>query len=275
MASYGKVDRTQETGPNDASVLEFRERLSDISHQSSVAFVGTICTLVFSYLFRVYLARVLGAKLLGWNALGIGLYAICRLVGDLGLPYAAERYTAVYRATNQTDRLRTFFWRALSISLLGASSLCLAVIAGRKGIAIHYFHDAQLSRYLPLYAILIPVGTANSFVLQCLTGLKKVGRRTTITHFISFPFMMMTTLVTLKFGLSLWGYIFAQIIAEALGVALGMWTILHTARGSSIFRHPIPTSATGGMGLCTFNARNLHVGVYVLGGRPSHFGAFY
>ncbi len=228
MASHTEGFQQQEEEPNELAVQQFRERLSDIGHQSSISFLGTICTLLVGYLFRVYLARTLGAKLLGWNALGIGVYAICRLVGDLGLPYAAARYTAVYSSTGQADRLRTFFWRALAFSLLGASTLCFAVIAGRERLAVHFFHDPELSRYLPLYAILIPVGTANSFVLQCLTGLKKASRRTTITQFISFPFMMVMTVVALKLGLSLWGYVFAQIMGEMLAIVLAMWTILRS-----------------------------------------------
>jgi O-antigen/teichoic acid export membrane protein len=211
---------------NEEALLEFRGKISDISYQSSISFLGTICTLVVGYLFKVYLARALGAQLLGWNALGIGLYAICRLIGDLGLPYAAARYMAVYSSTQQRDRLRSFFWTAFSFSMLGASALCVIVIAGRGHLALHFFHDPPFSRYLPFYAILIPIGAANSFALQCLTGLKQVNRRTAITHFISFPFMILMTLVALKLGFSLWGYVSAQIGAEILGFGLAMWTIL-------------------------------------------------
>ncbi len=255
MASHTEGFQQQEEEPNELAVQQFRERLSDIGHQSSISFLGTICTLLVGYLFRVYLARTLGAKLLGWNALGIGVYAICRLVGDLGLPYAAARYTAVYSSTGQADRLRTFFWRALAFSLLGASTLCFAVIAGRERLAVHFFHDPELSRYLPLYSILIPVGTANSFVLQCLTGLKKASRRTyDQAQFISFPFMMVMTVVALKLGLSLWGYVFAQIMGEMLAIVLAMWTILRSGLNLLPAINVRPGSVhQEELGICTIN----------------------
>jgi O-antigen/teichoic acid export membrane protein len=208
---------------------KFKRSVSDITRQSSISFLGTTFTLFVGYLFRVYLARTLGANLLGWNALGIGLYALCRLVGDLGLPYAAARYVAVYSSTEQEDRLRSFFWRALWWSLAGTSILCVTVIAARERIAAQFFHDPELAVYLPFYAVLIPIGTASSFALQALSGLKKVSRRTLITHFISFPFMMAATLIAVNRGFSLRGYVTAQIMGEALSLALAAWTIHRTS----------------------------------------------
>lgn len=213
----------------DPGLARFRSSMASITRQSSISFLGTITTLSVGYLFRVYLARTLGAKLLGWNALGIGLYALCRLVGDLGMPYAASRYVAVYSATEQGDRLRAFFWRALRWSLGGTSVLCVAVIAARERIAAQFFHDPGLAAYLPFYAVLIPMGTASSFALQALSGLKKVSRRTLITHFISFPFMMAATLIAVNRGFSLRGYVTAQIMGEVLSLALAAWTIHRTS----------------------------------------------
>lgn len=207
----------------------FQSRVSEITRQSSISFLGTTFTLLVSYLFRVYLARTLGAKLLGWNALGIGLYVLCRLIGDLGLPYAASRYIAVYSSTEQEERLRAFFWRALWWSLAGTSLLCVVVISARERIAAQFFHDPELAGYLPFYAVLIPIGAASSFALQALSGLKMVSRRTLITHFISFPLMMIVTFLAISRGFSLRGYVTAQILAEVLSLVLAMWTIRRTS----------------------------------------------
>ena len=224
-----EISTVNDGADGDLGQARFRSSMASITRQSSISFLGTTATLVVGYLFRVYLARTLGAKLLGWNALGIGLYALCRLVGDLGLPYAASRYVAIYSATEEGDRLRSFFWRALWWSLAATSILCIAVISARERIAAQFFHDPELAAYIPFYAVLIPIGTASSFALQALSGLKKVSRRTVITHFISFPFMMVATLIAVNRGFSLRGYITAQIMGEVLSLALAAWTIHRTS----------------------------------------------
>ncbi|HZP23578.1 MAG TPA: hypothetical protein VFB04_09035, partial [Terriglobales bacterium] len=72
-----------------AASHKFRWHLSDIARQSSISLAGTVFTVVVGYAFRIYLARELGARLLGWNALGMAVYAACKLAGETGLPAAA------------------------------------------------------------------------------------------------------------------------------------------------------------------------------------------
>lgn len=210
--------------PESATVaqIRFRQHLSDIAQQSSVSFAGTVFTLVLGYAFRVYLARELGARLLGWNALGMGVYGLCKIIGEMGLPAAALRYMASYSAKAQRSELSHFFWRALSWSMGGTALLCAVVLAERNWIAGHFFHDAALARYLPLYALLIPVGAASSFLTHTLSGLKLVSRSTVITKFVAFPFMIVATIAALVMGLSLWGYVAAQIAGEALTLILAI-----------------------------------------------------
>ena len=199
---------------------EFRRNLANITRQSSIFFAGASFTLVVGYLFRIYLARELGARLLGWNALGMGLYSLCKLIGQMGLPPAAVRYVAVYSSTERPERLRSFFWRAVLWTFAGTATLGTAVVLGRHWIAAGFFNDPQLAPYLPLFAVLIPVGAVSAFLNQTLTGLKMVSRSTLITNFISFPFMMVSTVVALSVGLSLWGYVAAQVVAELLTLTL-------------------------------------------------------
>lgn len=203
----------------DEASYRFRWHLSDIGRQSSVSLAGTIFTMVVGYVFRVYLARELGPRLLGWNALGIGLYSVCKLLGEVGLPAAALRYAGVYSASAD-NRLSIFFWRSLFWTLAGTCALASIVTLGRYWISLRLFHDLELSRYLPLYALLIPVGAASSFLVQMTSGLRMVARATFVTRFISFPFMVISTVLALAFGWSLWGYIAAQVAGEILTLCL-------------------------------------------------------
>jgi O-antigen/teichoic acid export membrane protein len=225
----------------DTGREKFRRNLADITRQSSIFLLGSSFTLVAGYLFRIYVARELGAGLLGWNALGMSLYALCKLLGQMGLPQTALRYVAAYSGTKQLDRLRAFFWRALSWTVAGTSLLCVVVFLLRDWIASRIFHAPGFASYLPLFAILIPIGASSAFLNQTLCGFRKVSRSTTITNFVSFPFMILLTVVGLGFGLSLWAYVAAQVAAETLTlilVAFSLNELIPPAASQQEFQQP-------------------------------------
>ena len=61
---------TSEDAPAGSGPLSFQTEMGRISRQSGIVFAGTIFTVAFGYVFKVYLARVLGAEALGIYALG-------------------------------------------------------------------------------------------------------------------------------------------------------------------------------------------------------------
>lgn len=255
---------------------KFRTHLSEIGRQSSISFAGTVFTLVLGYAFRVYLARQLGARLLGWNAIGMGLYGMCKLLGEFGMPAAALRFAGIYNAQSGRANLTAFFWRALFWTVVGTSLFCAMVLLGRGWIATRVFHDAALIRYLPLYAILIPIGAASSFLTQTLCGFKMIARSTAIVKFISFPFMMVASIVALALGLSLWGFVVAQIAGEGLILILAgcsiwraapvrlQWDELRgTALPSDVRWYALAMTGMGVLGFLAGQADRLVLGYYL------------
>ncbi len=80
---------------------DFREHVKNISHQSSVFLLGTVFSAAAAYFFKIYLARVLGAEALGVYALGMTVVGLAGVLAAGGLPQAANRFVAVYSATDQ------------------------------------------------------------------------------------------------------------------------------------------------------------------------------
>jgi O-antigen/teichoic acid export membrane protein len=199
---------------------KYFNNLGDIARQSSIYFAGSAFTLLAGYLFRIVVARELGAELLGWNALGMGLYGLCKLLGQMGLPQTAVKFVASYAGRKETHRLSDFFWRGLFCTVAGTASFGVIVFIARHWISARVFHAPGFALYLPLFAILIPVGATNAFLLQTLCGFRKVSRSTAITSFMSFPCMMLLTIAGFALGLSLFGYVAAQLAAEALTLIL-------------------------------------------------------
>ncbi len=207
-----------QSAPGDAP--GFRQQMGHISRHSAVFFTGTIFTAATGYLFKIYLARVLGAEALGIYALGMTIVGLLGIFNALGLPYSAVRFVASYAATARFDLLRGFLVRSLSILLAFNFVLGGAMLLVGPWVAVHVYHTPALSQYLGLFALIMIFGALTGFLGQVLTGYKDVARRTVITNFIGSPMTMLFTLGLVGAGLSLSGYIFAQVASAFVVIVL-------------------------------------------------------
>ncbi len=206
----------------DADVfrLEFRRNMGQISRQSLTFFAGTIFTMAASYVVKVYVARVLGAENLGIYALGMTLVSLTQLVGCLGLQGAAPRYIAIYKATGRFEELRGFLTKSIAI-ILGLNLVFSIVLYLAGGwFARTVYHAPDLSRYMPVFAILTVLGALQTFYSQVLAGFKDVAKRTVITNFIGSPLASVLTVILLALGTGMWGYLSAQIVNSIVVFAL-------------------------------------------------------
>jgi O-antigen/teichoic acid export membrane protein len=230
---------TQEQDPTILSTAaertSFQSEMGRISRQSGMVFAGTIFSILFGYIFKVYIARVLGAEALGIYALGMTIVGFLGIFNALGLPESAVRFVSMYSAAKRFAALRSLLWNGTWILL--ASNLVFAAILLEvgPGIAAHFYHSAQLARYLPLFALIMITGALNSFFGKVLAGYKELGRRTVITGFIANPLTMAIAVVLIALGGGLWGYLAAQIASAVLvmGMLVAMvWRITPVAARS-------------------------------------------
>jgi O-antigen/teichoic acid export membrane protein len=200
--------------------VNFKTEMGRISRQSGIVFGGTIFSAGLGYFFRVYLARVLGADALGVFALGMTIISFLGIINVLGLPDSAMRFVALYAASKRFEALRSLLWNGASILL--ATNLIFAAILLEVGpwVATRLYHSPQLSRYLPLFALIMITSALNAFFSKVLTGYKEVGRRTMITRFVSSPITMAMTVLLIALGGGLWGYLVAQIVGAVVTMAL-------------------------------------------------------
>lgn len=223
-----KTNSTADTAPSPSSTgmapevlrTEFRRNFGQISRQSAVFFAGTLFTMASGYLVKVYVARVLGAELLGLYALGMTLVSLAQLVGVLGLPTTAARYVAVYMGIGELNALRGFLTR--SVVVVAALNLVLSVGLAFCGswIARTFYHAPRLGQYMPLFSILMFLGSLNVFYGQILAGFKDIAKRTLITNFIGSPLVMGLTVLLLALRMGMWGYLWAQIVSALVVVVL-------------------------------------------------------
>jgi O-antigen/teichoic acid export membrane protein len=212
-----------EVSSASAETLDFqsiRGSVGEISRQSMLFFSSTLFALGCNYFFKLFVARELGARLIGWNALGMGIYSMAKLAGQMGLPGSAVRFVSAYRSTGDFERLRGFFWRGLAWALCGACVLASIIYMLRHWLAVYVFHEPALSSYLPFYALLVPIGIGSSFLGGTLRGLHKASRPAVITNFVSLPVVIALSTAGLLLGFSLLAYIVAQVVGELVTLIL-------------------------------------------------------
>jgi O-antigen/teichoic acid export membrane protein len=212
--------RSAATSEEIVDFQSVRSSVGEISRQSALFFSSTLFALVCNYFFKVFVARELGARLIGWNALGMGIYSIAKLTGQMGLPGSAIRFVSAYRSTGDFEQLSGFFWRGLAWSLAGGCSFAVATYLLRHTLAVRLFHESTLASYLPLYALLIPIGIGSTFLAGTLKAFQKAARPAVISNLIGLPIVIFLSTIGLLLGFSLFAYIIAQLIGELVTLLL-------------------------------------------------------
>jgi O-antigen/teichoic acid export membrane protein len=222
-----------------------RSSVGEISRQSALFFSSTLFALACNYFFKVFVARELGARLIGWNALGMGIYSIAKLTGQMGLPGSAIRFVSAYRSTGDFERLRGFFWRGLAWSMAGGCSFAIGTYLLRHWLAFRLFHEPALACYLPLYALLIPIGIGSTYLAASLKAFQKAARPAVISNFIGLPVVIFLSTIGLLLGFSLFAYIIAQLAGELVTLMLIGYELYRASNGVLKARcHSLPRIAT-------------------------------
>jgi O-antigen/teichoic acid export membrane protein len=220
--TFAPTPANDSLGPPSASppMSTFGSEMGRVSRQSSIAFAGTVFTVVLGSVFKIYLARALGVNLLGLYALGMTIIGLLGVVNVLGLPDAAMRFVAQYVAERRPDSLAALLWNGSWILL--ASNLGFVVILLKAGpwIAVRIYRSPPLVPYLPLFGAIMISGALTSFFGKVIAGYKEIGRRTLITRFVATPLTMAIAVAVIAFGGGLRGYLLAQIVSASIVLAL-------------------------------------------------------
>ena len=244
------MSATQTPVPLSASseeIVDFqsvRSSVGEISRQSALFFSSTLFALACNYFFKLFVARELGARLIGWNALGMGIYSIAKLTGQMGLPGSAIRFVSAYRSTGDFEQLSGFFWRGLAWSLAGGCSFAVGTYLLRHTLALRLFHEPALASYLPLYALLIPIGIGSTFLAGTLKAFQKAARPAAISNFVGLPIVILLSTIGLLLGFSLFAYIIAQLVGELVTLLLIGFELHKISNGALKARsHSLPRIA--------------------------------
>jgi O-antigen/teichoic acid export membrane protein len=235
MPSTTKAAPENLPGSHDAR--KFQMQMGRISRHSAVFFLGTIFRVGAGYLFKVYLARTLGPEPLGIYALGMTIIGFLGLFGGLGLPQAAVRFVAHYKASERFEQLRQFLASATAVTLAANVALGVAMLWAGPWLAVRFYHTPGLLPYLKLFAVIMILGAMTTFFARVLQGYKQVARLTVITDFVGIPLTMLVAIALIAGGAGLRGYILAQVLSAGVVLAILLrvvWKLTPVARDMKV-----------------------------------------
>jgi O-antigen/teichoic acid export membrane protein len=133
--------------------------------------VGSVATLIISFLLRVPLARWLGATDLGLYTMVITIQGIAVAVATVGIPLALVKYVAEYK----DDRYKLFE----TVSAAFISSVIFGLVVGvllyaLSGVLAGAFDMPELAHLLKILAFVFPFASIFETLLGLFNGLRQM-----------------------------------------------------------------------------------------------------
>jgi len=146
-----------------------------------IVFLGVAFSKILTYTYRIIIARGFGPEHYGVFAIAMMIVGWFITFADLGFSNGLMRYLSLYRGQNRQNDSQYVF--RYSLLVLGIPSILLGLVLffGSDFIATSLFHNAELSMFLKLFSILVPVTIYGNIFLSALRAYEEI-------HWYSFIF---------------------------------------------------------------------------------------
>ncbi|MBI3948844.1 MAG: oligosaccharide flippase family protein [Acidobacteria bacterium] len=195
-----------------------KSRLTQISRDSGVVFIGNILDKLFGFAFTVGIAKLYGLKVFGLFVLGLTICQFGSLAFNLGFGNGLIRYVSLYK--KDQAKLKGIIWTA------GLLSVSLAVVVGAglffaaDPVVRHFFaRKDRLAIVLKCLAFTLPLSAASGIWVRTLVGLKNFKAQAYIRSLIEPATKVGAALVFFLLGLKLEGLILAFLVSTVVASA--------------------------------------------------------
>ena len=196
------------------------QALGRIASGSALLFVVTFLGLGLNYVYAIALARLLGPEQFGLYAIGLGCFNLLSVIALAGLDTAVLRFVPPLRAQSDAAGIGGIIRAALVLSSGLGVLFAAALLLSSDTIANRFFHNAEASNVLKLFALSIPLFLVSTVALAALQALREVRWRTSVKYLCEPVVKFAVTLTLIWVG---WGLMSALV---ALPVALALTAVL-------------------------------------------------
>lgn len=210
-----KENRSQTSGPG----------ILIIARGAGIGFLGIVVGSGLRYIFQIIVARNLGAPLFGVFFLGLAVFKIFGMIGELGLTQGLIRYVALYRGEGDERRVKGVIILSLKIAITASIVIAVLLIIFSKTIAEDLFHNIELTNILRLFALALPFATLTTMLIFTTQGFKIMRYKVLVREILE-PFLrIVIVIILIMVGLSLYGAAVAYLIPVIAGAIFSFYCL--------------------------------------------------
>lgn len=183
-----------------------------IAKSSLIIFVGLFFSKLFMYLYRAIIARYFGPEVYGLYSLAVMIVGWFVLFSVVGLNSGILRYVPFYRGKNEINKIRYIF-KSIFIFLFFTSIIFGVILFLLSSfISINIFHNSNLTIFLKIFSITIPLIVLSQLFLYLILAFEKINWYSFIYNVLQ-DFVKVFSLILLIFlGFKLNALLFSYIL---------------------------------------------------------------
>jgi len=141
---------------------------------SFIVLIGLIISKIVAYAYRIIIARYFGPEVYGLFSLALMISGWFIAISALGLSEGLLRFIPIYRGRKESRKI-TYLFRFSLITLTLTSLISgLLLFLLSDFISLTFFHNINLSIYLKIFSLLVPVGAIGYPFLAALRAHEEI-----------------------------------------------------------------------------------------------------
>ena len=193
---------------------EIEQNLKLLVKSSLIVFIGLFLSRILNYLYRIIIARNIGPEAFGLFTLAVTTLTLLIHVSSMGLTEGLVRYVAIYRGEKENDKIKYLFRLTLSRLIFSGILFGFLLFAFSSVIANGIFHNSELTFFLKIFSLIIPITIIYNIFCSMLRAFEKIS----IYSFIDSILQNLIKVIMLGFfifmGLKINSIIFSTNITE-------------------------------------------------------------
>ncbi|MEK6898937.1 MAG: flippase [Nanoarchaeota archaeon] len=159
----------------DLGDKNFSGLLTLVAKSSIFALFGITFAKGVNYLFRIGIARYFGPESYGLFSLGMAIAGWFMALATLGLNEGLSRYIPLYRGNKEEEKIKYLVRFSLTfLTITGILSAAILFFSAEL-IAQEFFHNQELTIFIRLFSIAIPLVVIAHPFLSIIRSYEKIG----------------------------------------------------------------------------------------------------
>ena len=171
-----------------------------IAKTSVIVFVGLILSKIFTYVYRIIIARHFGPEIYGLFSLAIMILGWFIAFSSLGLSEGLLRHIALYRGEKKINKIRFLFKISKRIVLFSTLISAILLFLLSEFISLRFFHNPDLTIFLKIFSILIPLSVFSSIYLSVIRAYEKISWHAFVSNILRSALKLIIIIILILLG---------------------------------------------------------------------------